>query len=320
MSSLYLADSLSNILSIARLAPSVHNTQPWSVKVTGESLVISIQRNRRLSFGDPTGRQTYISLGIFAEACVVGLSSCGFKVLDLTLKDDKVVIKTKRASQKSEQSMDASLLKRRWTDRSVYKPNPISKSAGTEINGTWQTNAVNVLTTDDKTITERCAQLTKQALLLALSNPGFRKELADYIVTSPKIPYGIPFSTLGINKLKTLAVKKLLTSGLSRKKEAQLEYVRWKSASGLVFILAEGDSPTYWVESGRAYLRASLKIEQLGLSQATSAAVVEASDFHEDMEILLGTKKRIQCVIRIGSGKKTKKTSGRYSVKELLST
>jgi hypothetical protein len=75
-----------------------------------------------------------------------------------------------------------------------------------------------------------------------------------------------------------------------------------------------------WFEVGRSYLRASLEIEKAGLSQATSAAIVEASNFHEDVEQILGSNLRIQAIIRIGKGRKIRYRSPRVSARELLAT
>jgi len=38
----------------------------------------------------------------------------------------------------------------------------------------------------------------------------------------------------------------------------------------------------------------------MGIDQATMAAAVEAPDFHKEIEELLGTKYRIQTIMRLG--------------------
>lgn len=314
-----LSQSINDILSIARLAPSVHNTQPWKLKVVPGGLSIILDRSRLLTHGDPTGREGYISLGIFTEACVVGLQNSGFEPTVMGLKDETVLIKTEARAAAGADS-DAEALKKRFTDRTVFKQVSISSEAIARLDSSWHTKNIEVIATADPKIIGETARFTRQALLLAFSNPAFRRELTDYFVGSKSVPYGIPLSTLGTSRVKARFVKKLINSGLNRKQEANLEYKRWLSASGLIFVLAAGDSKPYWLESGRAYLRASLEIQKLGLSQATSAAIVEAADFHEDIEKLLGTQKRIQCVMRIGRGRKKKRPSGRLSPQDILVT
>lgn len=316
----YLSQSINDILSIARLAPSVHNTQPWRVKVETDGLRIMLARERALNHGDPTGREIYLSLGIFTEACLISLRHNGFKPSQPKFTADEVFIKTGPKTGGRGESAAVRAMQKRYTDRTTYKKTIVPEEALKAINSCWRSPRIEVRAVNDSQIIETVAGFTRQALLLAFSNPAFRKELTEYFVDHNKIPYGIPLSALGTNPIKARLVKRLIKSGVNRSQESKAEYRRWRSASGLIFILAEGDSKSYWVESGRAYLRASLEAEKLGYSQATSAAIVEAADFHEDIEKLLGTKKRVQSVIRIGRGSKRKKYSGRLSPEELLAT
>jgi hypothetical protein len=277
-------------------------------------------RERAPSHGDPTGRELFLSLGIFTEACLIGLRACGFKPGEPKFMADEVFIKigAKASTRREQETVDA--LRKRFTDRTVYKKADVSDTALKAFESCWKSPRVEIRAVNDRKIIEPVARFTQQALLLAFSNPAFRKELTEYFVDDNKIPYGIPLSALGANPIKARFVRSLINSGATRRQEARSEYRRWSSASGLIFILAEGDSKPYWLESGRAYLRASLETQRLGFSQATSAAIVEAADFHEDVEKLLGTQKRIQSVIRIGRGSKKSRFSGRLSPKEILST
>jgi hypothetical protein len=318
----FLSENISNILSIARLAPSVHNSQPWRVKVDGQALIIEVEPSRQLTHGDPTGRQTYISLGIFAECCVLAIQHLGRQISRVETSDDgpiKILIGG-RTTAKDEIAADLTAFKKRFTDRSVYKKAALNAKQMKTIEDAWPSGKVTLQVSVDLLVVQRCAELTRDGLLLALTSEGFRKELVDYLVPNSNTPQGIPLTTLPGSRVSNMMVRKLLATGLSRKHEARVEYERWGSASALVFVLAEGDSRQYWVESGRAYLRASLAISKQGLAQATSAAIVEASDFHEDIEKLLGTGRRIQCVIRIGKSSVKKRESGRLSPEQLLVT
>jgi hypothetical protein len=316
-----LSENITDILSISRLAPSVHNIQPWQVKIEGDLLLISKSPQRQLQDGDPTGRQTTFCLGIFTEACLIGLRANGFDGEVDLMPDGVIRIKTQQlATTANNGQSDVQAMKLRFTDRSIYKKLDISEEYKDRIKSAWKSPAVEIQVVSDPGIIDHCAALTKQGLMLALSSPGFRSELAHYLVPSNKTPFGIPTPTLQTSRLKAVLIKKLIASGARRKAEAELELKRWRSASALVFILATGDSPVYWFEGGRAYLRAAIEIEKLGLRQATSAAIVEASDFHEDIEKLLGTKKRILGLLRVGNSDTKRVFSGRYEPEELLIT
>jgi hypothetical protein len=253
---------------------------------------------------------------------VLAINHLGYQVSRIEVSDDgpikihtgvKTITKDKTVS-------DMSAFEKRFTDRSVYKKVALDARRLKKIEDAWPSGKAAVQVSTDPLVLQRCAELTKDGLLLALTSEGFRKELVDYLVPSSRTPQGIPLTTLPGSRMSNVMVRKLLSTGLSRKREARVEYERWLSASALVFVLAEGDSRQYWVESGRAYLRASLAIEKQGLAQATSAAIVEASDFHEDIEKLLGTGRRIECLIRVGKSNVKKRESGRLSPEQLLTT
>lgn len=319
----FLSENISNILSIARLAPSVHNSQPWRVKLNDEILIVEVEPTRQLTHGDPTGRQTYISLGIFTESCVLAINHLGYKVSKVEISESgtiKIHIGAKAPSNKDNSESDIATFKNRFTDRSVYKKVALNAKQIKTIEAAWPAGKATLQVSTDPKVLQRCAELTRDGLLLALTSEDFRQELVDFLVPNAKAPQGIPLTTLPGSKVSNVMVRKLLATGLSRKREARVEYERWHSASALVFVLAEGDSRPYWVESGRAYLRASLAISKQGLAQATSAAIVEASDFHEDIEKLLGTSKRIECMIRIGESNVKKQESGRLEAEQLLAT
>jgi hypothetical protein len=212
-------------------------------------------------------------------------------------------------------------LKRRCSDRSVYKPVAISPETLTAIAQARQAPGVTVLTKTDPALISTVAKLTSQGIQLAMSSPGFREELSRYLVPpGSQRQRGIATQSLYIPRLLQYFEPWLVRSGLANRPEVRLEKRRWLSASGLVFICSSGDLHEDWFRVGRSYLAVSLAIEKAGLSQATSAAIVEASDFHEDIEKLLGTTMRIQAIIRIGRGKTRRFHSPRLSAEDLLAT
>jgi nitroreductase len=53
------------ILRAAGSAPSVYNTQPWQVQVTGRTITVRADPSRQLRHSDPHGREMLISCGAF---------------------------------------------------------------------------------------------------------------------------------------------------------------------------------------------------------------------------------------------------------------
>src|SRR4051794_39585393 len=57
------SELLRHALSRARLAPSIHNSQPWRFSLSSNTIEILADGDRRLRVLDPTGRQLMISVG-----------------------------------------------------------------------------------------------------------------------------------------------------------------------------------------------------------------------------------------------------------------
>ena len=312
-------EDVPKILEISRYAPSVHNSQPWLVRLDDMSLEISIDESHKLTHGDPTGRQTIISLGIFTEAVRLVAQDLGWNAHKQIFKDKIVTIKFKKVRLVNQSSLSSKLLKSRCSDRSIFKNTKLDKHDISAIQKVKRIPGVKAEVTDDKEIIASVAVLTSKAISVALSSPSFREELIKHLVFPwSKNKRGISIFSLSLPWFLEFSEPLLLRLGVGLKNEHSLELRRWLSASALILITAKGDMPRFWLEAGRTYLRVCLEVENLGLSQATSAAIVEASNYHEDIESLLHTKQRILGVIRIGMGEKAKHYSPRINVSELL--
>ncbi|HEX5797625.1 MAG TPA: nitroreductase family protein [Candidatus Saccharimonadales bacterium] len=311
-------EELKQILDTARYAPSVHNTQPWRVKKVDELIEISIDPNHKLGPGDPTGRETIISMGIFAEAVCLTAGITGLQA-SVRLDKDKALIIFKKG-KKSDKNW-VKLLKSRATDRSIYKKTRVNFAVKKTIEKCTVNKAVKIRFIDDQHFIRFLARLTAKGISLALSNPDFRQELRKYLLRpwSHK-KRGISVRSLYLPSFIALLQPDILRLNFSSGKESQLEERRWLSASAVIMVTTEGDLHDDWFAVGRTYMRISLEIERAGLSQATSAATVEAATFHEDIEKMLGTSQRLQVAIRIGKGAAKRHYSPRVSVEELIAT
>lgn len=316
-----LSQHLEHIVELARFAPSVHNTQPWRVTTDGDFLVVTLDPEHTLHEGDPTGRETVISLGIFVEALSIAARVDGYTTTHVQLLQDRSArLKLSFSEKQDASALELSeCLRSRSSDRSIYRPAEITPQMIHAISSSWNHEALTIHVITDSGHKERIALLTSRAIRVAMSNPKFRKELSRYLVS----PWshkrrGIALKSLYIPRLLAYFEPVALRLGIGLNKEASLEKRRWLSASGIVAITTKGDMPKNWFDAGRTYLHTSLIIEHLGLAQATSAATVEASNYHEDVENMLGTSERLQAVLRIGLGSPYKEFSPRISAETIL--
>mgnify|MGYP001552879020 CR=1 FL=1 len=52
----FIAEQLAFAAQYARLAPSNHNSQPWTFRIEGDGVTIRADRTRALAFVDPDDR------------------------------------------------------------------------------------------------------------------------------------------------------------------------------------------------------------------------------------------------------------------------
>lgn len=68
------------ILYLASLAPSGHNTQPWTVRVLGpKHWIIGSDKKRWLPAVDPNNRELLLSIGAFIENLVIAAGTFGYE-------------------------------------------------------------------------------------------------------------------------------------------------------------------------------------------------------------------------------------------------
>ncbi len=74
------ATTLARLVDVARLAPSIHNSQPWEWVVRNGTLELWRARGRQLPASDPTGRQQVISCGTSLHHAIVAARALALEV------------------------------------------------------------------------------------------------------------------------------------------------------------------------------------------------------------------------------------------------
>ncbi len=316
---------LSSVLGYARLAPSVHNIQPWRLESDNQELRLFIPPERHLKYGDPTGRQTWLSLGCLVENMVLACRHVGLQIeskynFDATLHEAVAWFRLSAHTARPIPDLMQAITQR-YSDRSPYLNQRIPESDLGQIQKSWKSDNVNVHTTADPDILETLANLTGRGITMALGMPQFRQELSQLIHNNwSGHEFGLHGYALELSGLRSMLEKPLVRHGLNIKKQANKESSMMRASAGLVFVTSRGDIPRFWLESGQAYQRAALEAWRLGLHQSTSAAVVEAADFHLDVEKLLNTTFRLQTIMRIGYSPRHRRATPRLPLAKIATS
>ena len=284
------------------LAPSVHNIQPWRFEIRDRQVLLRVDLERQLKHGDPTGRQIWISLGCCLENILLATPALGLEVVSMTLQPDETTAAVINLQDKP--AGDRSVLKYligRRSNRSLFSPKPVSVDELKKLAVNWQSDSVQIIATADKAALKLVADLTARGIAMALNLPDFKRELGHLLRPNwTKAHDGIPGFALNLGWLRSAFEPARIRYAPVAKTEAKTERQRLLASGGLVMVFTKGDTKQFWLEAGRAYERAAIMATELGLDQSTTAAAVEAPDFHKEIEAYFDTPYRLQTIMRIG--------------------
>lgn len=183
------------IIEYARWAPSPHNTQPTRIKIVDDSHAeVHFKRERGLPVGDPLGRFTFLTFGIFVEILKISAASKGFrlehryqlsplyqdeakfqKIAELELKKDTTV-----------QDINAELIKKRHTSRLPYNDTKVPEHVIDELQKEAAKFDNSITVRNDKQAIKWVIELNKDSLFFDLSHKTYREELRGWLRYSHK--------------------------------------------------------------------------------------------------------------------------------------
>lgn len=316
----HISTKLGFLCRYGLLAPSVHNAQPWEFKITGDRLTVGIAQDRMLTAGDPTTREGWVSLGACIENIMVAASHFNLNGTEVARNSDTVTYQfsTSAVNESLGQLLESIIARR--SHRENYSKARVAQPILAEINAI-ACPGISVVASEDRQLISLIADYTGRAIGMALSNPEFRNELSSLVHNGGKVhQVGMPTFTLGVHGARAALEPRIIASGMAVNAQVRKESRAMNSSAGVVLVFAEGDSQPYWIRAGRAYQRAALIATKHGLASSTSAAAVEASDYHLDLERLVGNPGRLVGLLRIGYSKQTPRHSPRLPLTSVLTS
>lgn len=319
-----MSRSITEIIDYARLAPSVHNVQPWRFSLNENEITVFVEQSRMLHIGDQTRRELWISMGICIEAVLTAAEGLGFDAgLNYSQAEhlDKPIAVIKVSFTGKEKPELLKLLENRHSYRETLAPTQLPKAFAAQSRQALETlTSTDIIITHDESIKTTVADMANRGMKIALSSSEFRRELVPLLHTNwSRAKTGLHGFVMGLNWLGSLWQKISLSLGVDTGRQGKADRRRVLEASELIFIVSKGDVGPYWLEAGRAYLKIALLLTHHNLAHSTITAPIEGGRFHEDIEKMLGTNKRLLCLLRVGKATvPVKRTSPRLSTEELI--
>ena len=322
----YSEDTIMEIIRYASLAGSSHNTQPWLVDITSDTLVhIRADYTRKLTVVDPTGRGLFISLGAFIENLCIAASHYGFEpvvyltagasrdnlVADVSLTGrtevNPVPADRERFTERPGEKPYLRKLQERSTLRIPFRKDEISVDHLEKITGGISDgyHFFPAASEEGNYISEK----TLEAYSIQSNDEAAKEELAGWIRFSNSDVRdkrdGLTTAGMGINGFGGFIVSRLYKPEDSKKQsfvDTGIEKARAQTSGcgGWLVITQPEDTPECWMKTGRLYQRAHLECRDLMIGLHPMNQMIEVEEFEQKANDYLGHKGKIQFVARIG--------------------
>jgi hypothetical protein len=293
-------DLLRRIVELARLAPSVHNTQPWTWTIDGTTLELYADRSRALPMADPDGRNLVISCGAAVHHAVVAAQGLGLEptveyVPERAGSDLLARIRLTDSQPTPESVGRLATLGARRTDRRRFTSWPVPDENLQHLadeGGKW---GARVLAVTDPGLRLALEELLEDARRRQLADPRIADETETWIDHGTSD--GIPSEALPhLERARGERPTRYGSSLVSDTSEAIIH-----GTDGLLVISTSDDGPASRLRAGAALSALWLRATANGLSIVPLSQVVEVERTRESLERLLPGSERVpQILARVG--------------------
>ena len=299
------------ILDLAALAPSGHNTQPWLVtSLAPFHWIIGQDRRRWLPGVDPDQRETILSLGAFLQSLEFAASAFGYGchwTLLATRNQDEQVMAVRLAKTESRDPAHVDEMKSRRTIRAGFSPEVLrADDVASLVAG--EPEFVHYLPATGKEARFIAEQTIEANRLQAFRNPA-QLELAEWIRFSSadarKFRDGLTTGSMEIKGFSGWAVRNFYGKASVLKndfRERAIEQVRGEVAAsaGWILITSKDASVASLLETGRRMQRLFLKVKALGIGLHPMTQILEEPSTRLILPPAVGIGPHIQFILRVG--------------------
>ena len=300
-----------NILFLASLAPSGHNTQPWFVQyIEPYHWIIGNDKSKWLPGVDPTQRETILSIGAFTQNLEYAASNLGyhaqFTILASNNQDEDVVsVKLNKASNAPKYNIEK--IKQRRTIRSNYLSEVLKKEDIDELM-VGERDAFHWLPNTSKEH-QYLNEQTIEANRLQSYRDAAQSELADWIRFSSKDAEkhgdGLTTASMEIEGVPAWVLRNFYGKSSVMKKnfrEQNIDNVRKQvtQSAGWFLITSKDNAVTTLLDTGRRLQRLWLNIREKGIAIHPMTQILEETATKEAFNSSIGINDPVQFILRTG--------------------
>jgi hypothetical protein len=296
------------VVALARLAPSVHNTQPWLWYGEGDVLELWADRERALDVLDPQGRQLVLSCGaslLHARLAVRGLGrDCTVELLPDPSQPEHLAtlhVGGELAATPDELEL-AAAAPDRHTARGPFEARPVPEDARQRLVAAAEAEGAHLhLVPDEDRVV--LAVLLAQAEEREAEEPEYREELRAWVRDDDSSPDGVPRLAASQSDVRSRATDMTLRDfGVHPAAEDSPGARPEVERPLLAVLLTDGDTSADWLAGGCALARVLLSGAAEGIAASPLNQVVDRPRSRALLQRELRLLSSPQMVLRMGYG------------------
>ena len=295
-------EDLRAVLTAAGRAPSVHNTQPWLFRVSGDHIEVRSDPTRQLPQADPDGRELRICCGAAAFNLALALRLRGVQpqvaIRPAAHPEAEAVV---RSTGGDEPSLDDWLLGHAistWrTHRQPFLDAPVPAVHRTALcDAAGQENA-GLLLIEDPAQRQQMIDIITAAHRDQQASAPYRAEFGAWTGGSAPRPDGVPVTASGPipEPQDLLPFRDFGQSRAVRRADGS----EFESAPVLAILVSAADGPAAQVRAGLALQRVLLTATSLGLGVSFFSQPIEVPARRAQLQELVGGRTP-HAVLRLG--------------------
>lgn len=314
------------LIGYAILAPSSHNTQPWSFHIGPDYIDINVLLSRRLEASDPTGREMYISLGCCIENLLIVLQAFKIEFREEFFPNGQDALPVLRVkilnnSYDIENAKNSALLAAISIRHSNHAEHRLSEEDRLElldIQRKFSDDGIFLIF--DREERQKIAELISEGTAIAMNDLAFKKELSHWVKNNLTRSFvGMPCFVMGISTPISFLVPNLITHAKpsSRSLEKDRKVITDHTLA-LGILTADKDDILSWIRTGRVLENFILNITSKGFSVSFHTAPIEMGNLYKKLQIILGTNRKPLVLIRVGRALRKGRATPRLTVSQCL--
>jgi GrpB-like predicted nucleotidyltransferase (UPF0157 family) len=303
------------LLRYAILAPSSHNSQPWSFRIEDNRVELRADDSRWLRIADSDQRELFISVGCALENLIVAAQHFGMTpTVDFASSDaGPVAVVDLGTGASTEEKRSAELFgaitERRTSHAHFYErsPNAVFFDDLEKLAHEPNTN-LHIVTRDSAR--ETLAEMQAAADETLMQDDEYRRELGDWIGSG----------ALGDSWPKARIGQLVVTYFDIGKSEGANNAQHITSAPAVALITTADDSARSRIQAGQLYERVSLAATAENVAVHPLSQMLEVDDHRNALRDVFDTPDEVpQHFFRLGFARAKRKHTPRWPVEQFLS-